>query len=447
MRSHSLPYVLAICSQWARASQIVFDSSASVNNVPEVENHGTLWNYQPLPNATVDQVRVLAEDLDLDIWHQAANTIQIYAPPYTTLPSSLLSQLAIPTTWSKVFTQPQLGQPLLGASENWNLSSLTNTTFHLTYHPLHEVDQFLRDLVKLHPRRSKLLNIGHSANGREMRGIKIAKDDEVERPAIVIMGAQHAREWIASASSLFIAHALLSSSDEAYSLSELLDRFEYHIIPLPNPDGYVHTWNKDRFWYKNRQVVEPKAKCVGLDMNRNWGYKWKPHARDQDPGFSLLGHRRPVDPCSHWYPGSRPFEAPETNNIANYVATLPDARGFLDLRSYGQIISAPYSYTCKRIDKDAEDQLEAALGAASAIYHTHGVHFQAGRLCETLYTAPGNVLDWMYQREGIKYSFAVHLRDTGTYGFTLPSEWIRPVGEETGVMLGYLTKFILANKK
>lgn len=135
---------------------------------------------------------------------------------------------------------------------------------------------------------------------------------------------------------------------------------EYHIIPLPNPDGYVHTWNKDRFWYKNRQVVEPKAKCVGLDMNRsvsslplnhplplltsthrNWGYKWKPHARDQDPGFSLLGHRRPVDPCSHWYPGSRPFEAPETNNIANYVATLPDARGFLDLRSYGQISGFP----------------------------------------------------------------------------------------------------------
>ena len=34
-----------------------------------------------------------------------------------------------------------------------------------------------------------------------------------------------------------------------------------------------------------------------------------------------------------------------------------------------------------------------------------------------LYTAPGNVLDWMYARQKIKYSYAVHLRDTGTVRF------------------------------
>lgn len=28
--------------------------------------------------------------------------------------------------------------------------------------------------------------------------------------------------------------------------------------------------------------------------------------------------------------------------------------------------------------------------------------------------APGNVVDWMYAKAGIKYSYAVHLRDTGT---------------------------------
>ena len=31
-----------------------------------------------------------------------------------------------------------------------------------------------------------------------------------------------------------------------------------------------------------------------------------------------------------------------------------------------------------------------------------------------LYSAPGNVIDWMYARQKIKYSYAVHLRDTGT---------------------------------
>ena len=80
--------------------------------------------------------------------------------------------------------------------------------------------------------------------------------------------------------------------------------------------------------------------------------------------------------------------------------------------------------------------------------------------------APGNVIDWMYAKAGIKYSYAVHLRDTGTvrlmslacpdwttqwvpslqYGFVLPPEWIRPVGEETANMVQFLAEFILLTK-
>ena len=35
--------------------------------------------------------------------------------------------------------------------------------------------------------------------------------------------------------------------------------------------------------------------------------------------------------------------------------------------------------------------------------------------------APGNIVDWMYKKMGVKYSFAAHLRDTGTVslGFNL----------------------------
>ncbi|KAG6808220.1 hypothetical protein H0H93_000406 [Arthromyces matolae] len=70
-----------------------------------------------------------------------------------------------------------------------------------------------------------------------------------------------------------------------------------------------------------------------------------------------------------------------------------------------------------------------------------------GSLCSMLYRAPGNVIDWMYKRAGVKYSYALHLRDTGTYGFALPARWIRPVGEETTEMLKYLTKFIAKKLK
>jgi extracellular matrix protein 14 len=83
-----------------------------------------------------------------------------------------------------------------------------------------------------------------------------------------------------------------------------------------------------------------------------------------------------------------------------------------------------------------------------------------------LYPAPGNILDWMYSREAIKYSYVAHLRDTGTvrptsspssaefdlsltsqYGFALPEKWIRPTGEETSGLIDYLARFIAKQAK
>jgi hypothetical protein len=38
-------------------------------------------------------------------------------------------------------------------------------------------------------------------------------------------------------------------------------------------------------------------------------------------------------------------------------------------------VSSPYSYSCKRVPKDAEDQIEAGLGAARALMEVHGTEF------------------------------------------------------------------------
>lgn len=104
----------------------------------------------------------------------------------------------------------------------------------------------------------------------------------------------------------------------------------------------------------------------------------------------------------------------------------------------GLTVSLPYSYSCDMLPADAEDLLEAALGAAHVVRRKHGTVYrvnsalpssehnsvliwssfymlnQTGSLCSTLYPAPGNILDWMYASAGVKYSYAVHLRDLGT---------------------------------
>ncbi|RDX54557.1 hypothetical protein OH76DRAFT_1373345 [Lentinus brumalis] len=362
-------------------------------------------------------------------------------------------QLLLPSAGSVTLSH-HLGD-VPGLSGQWNLSSLSNSTYHSVYHPLYEIEDFMGEMTRAYPNLVQLVNIGHTGEGREMVAMKLSKEvdlsgagssSSVKKAGFVITGAQHAREWIAVSTALYLAHALVADASEEFALSTWLDYFDFYIIPVPNPDGYIYTWETDRFWYKNRQNIGPAERCTGIDMNRNWGHKWK--SKSHLPAYTnateeSASEQRPnPDPCSPWYPGHRPFEAPEVNNIANYITTLPSLKAFVDLRSYGQMLSVPFAYSCKKNPKDAEDQMEAALGAVNAIKQVHGTVFTSGSLCEQLYKASGNVVDYMYAKAGIKYSYSVHLRDTGTYGFSLPAEWIRPVGEESANMIRFLASFI-----
>ncbi len=79
--------------------------------------------------------------------------------------------------------------------------------------------------------------------------------------------------------------------------------------------------------------------CVSLTAFQ--GYKWKPFTYElqavENANASCAAVRPPAEPCSSWFPGNRPFQAPEVNNIANFVSKLPDLEAFIDLRSYGQM--------------------------------------------------------------------------------------------------------------
>lgn len=56
-------------------------------------------------------------------------------------------------------------------------------------------------------------------------------------------------QWIATSTAMFIAHALLADPSESYSMASLLNTYVFHLVLVPNPDGYVYTWDTDRLWY------------------------------------------------------------------------------------------------------------------------------------------------------------------------------------------------------
>ena len=98
---------------------------------------------------------------------------------------------------------PDVSIPLSSSAiANWNLSSLSNSTFHSAYHSIEDVGLFVRELLDIYPDQVELVPIGHSAQHREMFALQITQDKSLrhrdvtgrKKHGFVITGAQHARE-------------------------------------------------------------------------------------------------------------------------------------------------------------------------------------------------------------------------------------------------------------
>jgi len=72
-------------------------------------------------------------------------------------------------------------------------------------------------------------------------------------------------------------------------------------------------------------------------------------------------------------------------------------------------------------------------------------HLSVGFSCVDSFT--GGSGDWARSAAGIRYSFELELRDRGHFGFMLPANYVRPVGDETWSAVQVLTSKILAENR
>jgi murein tripeptide amidase MpaA len=54
---------------------------------------------------------------------------------------------------------------------------------------------------------------------------------------------------------------------------KIFAKYQIHIMPLVNADGSEYSHTNTRLWRKNRKASQFSS-CIGVDLNRNWGYKW-----------------------------------------------------------------------------------------------------------------------------------------------------------------------------
>lgn len=139
--------------------------------------------------------------------------------------------------------------------------------FHENYRSYQNIIDQLFFYAREYPQHVKAIKtIGKSVEGRDLFVIHLsAPANEIgTKPLVWIMAGQHSREWIATASSLLLIDELLNS--------DILNNFEFAIMPLVNPDGYEYTRNVNRMWRKNRKKTGKSTN--GVDLNRNWDHRW-----------------------------------------------------------------------------------------------------------------------------------------------------------------------------
>lgn len=374
-------------------------------------------------------VKLLSADEKLDVWRAPSgvnNSVDIRLSPsdcdYVT---SYLNENDIPVT---VMIEDL--QEIIDAQKAARKVSTQNGFDYSKYHKLDDIYDWLQNVSMTYKDQVTIINISKSYEGRDLVGLKISTQKGADRPAFFIEGGIHAREWISPATVLYIAGQMLDSYKFDKKISEMVDSFDWYILPVTNPDGYVYTWKNDkaRLWRKTRSK---HGLCYGVDPNRNWDLEWCKEGASKDP-------------CSDTYCGPSAFSEVEVKGVADFLSNIKNLKGFIDFHSYSQLWMSPWGYT-KKLPEDFEAQDEGSKMAVEALEKVYGTKYNHGSIANIIYVASGSSADWTYGKLGVKYSYGVELRDTGKYGFLLPDDQILPSGHETLQALIALAEYVRDN--
>lgn len=181
------------------------------------------------------------------------------------------------------------------------------------------------------------------------------------KPDMVVVASIHAREYTPAELVTRFGEWLVEGHGEQDEATWLLDHFRFHLVLQGNPDGRKKA-ESGLSWRKNTNDSHGAcaANAYGIDLNRNFPYRW-----NATPGGSS------GNACAGNYRGPASASEPETRNLLRYVAgtpslggfyrggVLPDRRDnrpttpapgnyrgmFLDIHSYSRLVLWPWSHT------------------------------------------------------------------------------------------------------
>ncbi|HEY6627265.1 MAG TPA: M14 family zinc carboxypeptidase [Ignavibacteriaceae bacterium] len=265
------------------------------------------------------------------------------------------------------------------------------------YYTLAEIEADLDEMFQLYPNLiTQKFSIGTSIEGRTIWAVKISDNPNISEneTAVGFDALVHAREPQSMATQMYFMWYLLENYGSDPEATYLVNNREMFFVPCFNPDGYEYNRltdpNGGGYWRKNRR--NSGGGCIGIDLNRNFGYKWAYDNNGSSP-----------DPCSETYRGASAFSEPESQAIRDF-AILNNYNTHFNMHTYGGYILYPWGY----IDAETPDSLTYREFAALLTSYSGYAFGSGGQLLG--YNSNGSIRDWMYGEQVLKNK---------TYGYTI----------------------------
>ena len=251
------------------------------------------------------------------------------------------------------------------------------------YRSFADYEQELHQIAEQYPDIAELHVIGESHEGNPIYALEISDSlGETGEPESVHMALYHAREWPTGEMAMNLAHHLTDGYGENDQVTQVVDDIKTWIIPVVNPDGFIHSYEDYRMWRKNR--MDNGDGTFGVDLNRNHSYLW-----GSDNGSS-------GNTDSNTYRGTAPFSEPETAALRDFFLER-NVITTITSHTHGELILYPWSH---KFDVVPDPEIET-MAAAMSDFNGYSDIPAMG-----LYPQSGDYLDWMYgTMRGISFTF------------------------------------------
>ncbi len=259
-------------------------------------------------------------------------------------------------------------------------------------------------------------SIGTTIEGKQIWAVKISDNPNVNEnePAVGFDALIHAREPQSMETLLYFMYYILENYGTNPEVTYLVNNRQIYCIPVFNPDGYEYNRSTNPsgggMWRKNRRN---NGGSYGIDLNRNFSYKW---------GYDNIGSSS--DPSSEDYRGTAPFSEPEAQAVSQFFLDK-NIKTHFNMHTYQDAILYPWGYI-NALTPDSLTYKEFANDMAAYNGYATGNSYQI-----LGYPSNGSVRDWMYGEQTAKnkvYGYTIEIGSSSD-GFWPSQSRIFPIAQ------------------